>query len=89
MYKPNDLIEYNESKLGRVLYHDTLTHVIHVMFRENDFTWKVEKCDEFFCKPSYVYCWGLETAFCVKYQRSHRTPNLVPMRATDFMMELD
>jgi hypothetical protein len=82
MYKANDIVEY-EGKLGRVFGYDNITHSVHVLFRVNDHTWKVEKCDEFFCKRVQTYIWGIEYALRIKYQKATRTPNLAPMVADD------
>ncbi len=88
MYKLNDIVEY-EGVLGRVFSYDKITHSVYVLFRLNDHTWKVEKCDEFFCKHVQKYMWGVETALCIKYQRLQRTPNLVPLNSDLELMDID
>lgn len=82
MYKANDIVEYN-GRLGRVFGYDKITHSVHVLFRENDYTWKVERCDEFFCKHIQTYMWGIENALRIKYQKASRTPKLEPLTVDD------
>lgn len=82
MYKANDIVEY-EGNLGRVFSYDKITHSVHVLFRVNDHTWKVEKCDEFFCKHVQTYMWGIEYAFRIRYQKANRTPVLKPVNADE------
>lgn len=88
MYKLNDIVEY-DGVLGRVFSYDKITHSVHVLFRVNDHTWKVEKCDEFFCKHIQKYMWSVDTAFCIKYQKMHRTPQLGPDEGDIHIMEID
>lgn len=88
MYMPNQIVEYN-GLYGRVMYHDPTTHTVHVLFRIESNTWKVEKCDQYFCKPAQVYLWTVESAFCVKYTRKTRTPVLTCMDIVhDYIMEI-
>lgn len=89
MYQPNQIVEFN-GRYGRVMFHDPITYNVHVMFRVNDNTWKIEKCDQFFCKPAQVFLWSIERAFSTKYLRKTRTPQLKPVRVTDedYIMEI-
>ena len=88
MYRPNEIVEY-EGQHGRVIYHDLLTHTIHVLFRVNNNTWKVEKCDPFQCKPAQVFLWTIESAVCSRYLRRQRTPELQSLKQyTDHVMKI-
>jgi hypothetical protein len=88
MYHPNQIVEYN-GIYGRVIFHDSITYNVHVMFRTNDNTWKIEKCDQFFCKPAHVFLWTVESAFCTKYLRKTRTPQFQAVRVEeDVVMEI-
>ena len=82
MFKVNDIVE-NNGRYGRVMHYDPVTHYVHVMFKTNINTWKIEKCDVFFCKPAQVFLWTTESVFGVKYTRKLKTPNLVPMEIDD------
>lgn len=89
MYQPNQIVEYY-GRYGRVMFHDRTKHNVHVLFRVNDNTWKVEKCNDFFCKPAQVFLWTIESAFHTRYFRNTRTPQFRPARVVveDFVMEL-
>lgn len=82
MYLLKQIVEY-QGRYGRVLYHDTITHNVHVLFRVNDNTWKLEKCDDLFCKPAQIFLWSVESAFCIKYSQKTRTPQFEAMRVDD------
>ena len=79
MFKNNTIVKNSEDIIGRVIYHDTYSHVVHVIVRVNTFTWKIEKWDPFHCYPCLTYLWPLETPFCIRYQKMHRTPDLRPI----------
>ena len=81
MYVRNDIVEYN-GKYGRVMYYDPVTHNVHVTFKTGNNTWKIEKCDMFFCKPAQVFLWTIESVFGVKHMKL-KTPLLVPMEIDD------
>jgi hypothetical protein len=89
MYQPNQIIEYY-GRYGRVMYYNSLKHSVHVLFRVNDNTWKVETCDEIFCNPAEVYLWTTEVAFRTKHFRKSRTPQFGPIRVVqdDYIIEL-
>ena len=88
MYKPDQTVEV-DGRFGRVLYHDPVTHFVHVLFKTNTNAWKLEKCDDLHCKPAQIFLWSTENVFCVKHQRRYRTPTLVPVKADDdCVMEL-
>jgi hypothetical protein len=89
MYQSNQIVEYY-GRYGRVMYYDRLKHNVHVLFRVNDTTWKIEKCDEIFCRPAQVFLWTIESAFHTKYFRKTRTPQFRPVRVVDddYIMEL-
>lgn len=88
MYSPSQIVEYS-GRYGRVMYHDTKKHILHVMFRVNENTWKIEKYDELYCKPAQVFLWTIENAFKTKYLRRTRTPQFEPVRVShDYIMEL-
>jgi hypothetical protein len=84
MFNNNSIVRNYEGIVGRVFYHDTYSHVVHVLVRVNTFTWKVEKWDAFDCYDAPVYLWPIETPFCIRYQKIHRTPDLKPLN-----MEID
>ncbi len=73
----------NYSSVGRVMYHDVVTHTVHVLVKTNENTWKVEKWDQYFCYPHDEYVWPIETPFVIKYHRLQRTPVLQPMDVDD------
>ena len=88
MYLANQIVEYH-GRHGRVIYHDRLSHTVHVLFRVNTYTWKIEKCDEFLCRLTQMFLWGIESAFSIRHRMRIRTPQLAPMNAdTDYFMEL-
>lgn len=88
MYSYSQIVEYN-GRFGRVIYHDSRTHLVHVMFRINNNTWKIERYDELHCKPAQVFLWTIENAFNTKYLRKTRTPQFEPIRVSyDYIMEL-
>lgn len=82
MFVPNQIVEYRD-RYGRVIYYDPITHFVHVLFKTNTNAWKIEKCDYFFCKPAQIFLWSTENVFCVRHQRQHRTPNLVPVKTDE------
>ena len=79
MYKCNQIVEV-EGVYGRVIYHDPVTHIVHVLLRTNFNTWKIQKCDDLHCKPVQVFLWTIESAFCTKYSHRTRTPQFEAMR---------
>ena len=87
MYLPNQIVEY-DGKYGRVMFHDPITHNVHVLFRMNTNTWKIEKCDGFHCKSAQVFLWSMASAFATKHVR--KTPYLEPLSPDmdDCIMEL-
>lgn len=88
MYSNGQTVEYS-GRYGRVMYHDSKTHIVHVLFKMNNNTWKIEKHDETMCKPAYVFLWTIENAFNTKYLRRTRTPRFEPMRVPDdYIMKL-
>jgi len=88
MYQPNQIVECDE-KYGRVIYHDQKTHDVHVMFRTSTNTWKIEKCNELFCKPAQVFLWTIESAFSSKYLRTTRTPQFESVQVNqDHILEI-
>lgn len=82
MYIPNQIVEV-EGTYGRVMYHDLRTQYVHVMFRMNNNTWKIQKCDSLFCKPAQVFLWTIHSAFSSRYPRQLRTPQFHPLEMTD------
>jgi hypothetical protein len=51
------------------------------MFKVNDNTWKVKKCEPFFCKPAQVFLWTVESAFCTRHlPKQHHTPGFKPLK---------
>lgn len=88
MYSRGQIIECY-GKYGRVMYHDTRTHFVHILFKINEYTWKIEKHDELFCRPGHVFLWTIETAFKTKFISGTRTPQFRPVRVSDdYIMEL-
>lgn len=88
MYKFNDIVECNE-RYGRVMYYDPMTYTVHVLFKTNDNTWKIEKCDRFFCNPAQVFLWTLESVFHMQRQMRVQTPDFAPMAIEDdFVMHI-
>jgi hypothetical protein len=88
MYLPNQIVEYN-GRCGRVIYYDAIKHNVHVLFRTNPNTWKIEKCDVIFCKHIQTFLWGIEVAFCIRNRMRPQTPYLAAVRTnTDYIMEL-
>lgn len=88
MYLPNQIVEFS-GKYGRVMYYDHRAHIVHVLFKLDSCTWKVEKCDEAFCKVAQVFLWGIETPFCIRHRMRVYTPRLVPTRTnTDHIMQI-
>ena len=88
MYKCNQIIQH-DGEYGRVIYHDPITHVVHVLFKMNTNAWKIQKCDDLHCKPAQIFLWTIASAFCTKYSRQTRTPQFEAMRVDeDFVMEL-
>jgi hypothetical protein len=89
MYLPNQIVEY-KGQPGRVLYVDPIQQYIHVLIRTNQNTWKIEKCDSLFCKPIHAFLWTIESAFCIRRQRTTQTPHLAPLeiQEIDHVMEL-
>lgn len=75
MFNPNDIVECNDG-VGRVIFHDKLTHLVHIMFQINKYTWQIQKCDEIYCRLAYVFLWSTESAFRCKYQTKQYTPIL-------------
>ena len=87
MYKHNQIVEYH-GRYGRVMFHNTRTHNVHVMFRLNTNTWKIERCDQIYCKPVQRFMWSTQSAFFTKHLM--RTPQLdaFDMEVEDCLMEL-
>ncbi len=81
MFQRSDIVEYN-GRYGRVMYYDPVTHNVHVMFKIKNNTWRIEKCDVFFCKHAQVFLWTIESVFGVKHMKL-KTPLLVPMEIDD------
>jgi len=82
MFKNNQAVTDN-TYVGRVMYHDVVTHTVHVLVKINEHTWKIEKWDQFFCYPYDQYVWPIDTPFVIKYHRLQRTPILQPMDIED------
>lgn len=91
MYSPNQIVEV-DGMIGRVIYHNITTQHVHVMFRMNNNTWKIQKCDVFFCKPAQVFLWTIHSAFSSRYPNQLRTPQFHPTDVrdigNDYMMEI-
>jgi hypothetical protein len=88
MYKYNEIVECN-GVYGRVIYHDPIKHVVHVLIRTNVNTWNIKKYDEFVCRPAQVFMWTIASAFCTK--NIMKTPQLLPEYSsvdTDYTMEI-
>jgi hypothetical protein len=85
MFANNCIVKNDDGIVGRVIHYDRYSHVIHVIVRTNTFTWKVEKWDPYKCYEFQTYLWPMETPFCIRYQKIHRTPELKPM----CMMDMD
>lgn len=84
MIANNSIVQNDFGVMGRVIYHDKYSHVIHVIVRVNTFTWKIEKWDPYHCNQIQTYLWPIETPFRIRYQKIQRTPDLKPM-----YMEID
>lgn len=90
MFKVNQIIEYYGNH-GRVMYHDSITHNVHVLFRLNDNTWQIKLCDDLHCKPAQVYLWTIESAFDIRRPRLNRTPQFRPVKPpkpVDWVMKI-
>jgi hypothetical protein len=87
MYQPNQIVEYNGTH-GRVIFHDPITYNVHVMFRLNTNTWKIERCDEIFCKPAQVFLWTIHSAFFTRHVV--KTPQIggFDMEIDEYFMKL-
>jgi hypothetical protein len=91
MYIPNQIVDV-DGMVGRVIYHDPMTQHVHVMFRLNNNTWKIQKCDVFFCKPAQVFLWTIHSAFSSRYPKQMRTPQFRSVErrtiSEDYTMEV-
>lgn len=86
MYRVNQIVEYN-GMYGRVMCHDALKHNVHVLFRLNNYTWKITACDDFHCTPAQVFLWTMESAFRIRRPRLNGTPQFLPIEVMD--LEVD
>lgn len=82
MYSHGQLVELF-GRYGRVIYHDTRTHLVHILFKINDYTWKIEKHDESFCTIGEAFLWTIETAFKTKFINRTRTPQFGAVRVSE------
>lgn len=82
MYIPNQIVDV-DGMVGRVMYHDPMTQSVHVMFRTSQYSWKIQKCDVFFCKPAQVFLWTIQSAFSSRYPRQMRTPQFHAVEMSD------
>lgn len=88
MFLANQIVEYC-GNYGRVIYHDPVTYNVHVLLRINPNTWKIEKCDQLFCKPVEMFLWSVDNVFRIKYLPKTRTPQLKPVRVEeDYVMKI-
>lgn len=84
MFANNCIVKNDYDILGRVIYFDRYSHVVHVIVRLNTFSWKIEKWDPYSCKEVQAYLWPIETPFACRCYQSYRSPDLRPMH-----MEID
>jgi hypothetical protein len=82
MYIPNQIVDV-DGMVGRVMYHDPLKKCVHVMFRTNQYSWKIQKCDSFSCRPAQAFLWTIHSAFSSRYPRQMRTPQFHPVEMSD------
>lgn len=82
MYQVNQIVEYN-GMYGRVMCHDTIKHNVHVLFRLNNYTWKIAACDDLLCNTAQVFLWTIESAFGIRRPRTNRTPQFLPTEVVD------
>ena len=87
MYQNNQIVEY-EGRYGRVIFNDPITRNVHVMFRLNNNTWKIEKCGQIYCKPAELFLWTIQSAFCTKHLL--KTPQIggIDMEIDDYFIKL-
>ncbi len=79
MFANNCIVQNEEGVMGRVMYHDKYSHVVHTLIRLDTFSWKIEKWDQFRCYEIQAFLWPVETAFACRYYQPYKSPNLKPI----------
>ena len=79
MFENNSIVKGIDGIIGRVIYYDRYSHVVHVLVRLNTFSWKIEKWDPYCCNEIQTYLWPINTAFACRYYQPYKSPDLRPI----------
>ena len=79
MIQNNSIVQNYNGVIGRVVYKDNYTYMLHVLVRLDTFSWKIEKWDIYSCNEIQGYLWTINTAFACRYYEPYKSPDLRPM----------